>query len=51
MLEELEYADRIEIKKRTDRSVSEDMEKVCKAVLVNARNELYLRIKSPVGVS
>lgn len=45
MLEELEYADRIEIKKRTDRSVSEDMEKVCKAVLVNARNELYLRMR------
>lgn len=45
MLEEQEYADRMEIEKRTDRNVSEDMEKVCTAVLVNARNELYLRMR------
>ena len=46
MLEEQEYADRMEIEKRTGRSVSEDMEKVCTEVLVNARNELYLRTVS-----
>lgn len=45
MLEEQEYADRMEIEKRTGRNVSEDMEKVCTAVLVNARNELYLRMR------
>ena len=45
MLEEQEYADRMEIEKRTGRSVSEDMEKVCTEVLVNARNELYLRMR------
>lgn len=44
MLEEQEYAVRIERKDQAD-GTAEELEAVCRAVLVNARNELYLRMR------
>lgn len=45
MLEEQEYANRIEMQNQADRKLSENLEMVCREILVNARNELYLRMR------